>query len=590
MLSFKSQILLLVVVVSAVAHGALTNTDIKKSLPKAKLVRIQNNVLQTELLKKLYSLRDYQPIWNEQARAAFDLVLDGIYRHGLKRSYYEPSVTVLNIENTITKLSSADLSQILAAGDASNQLLQNQQQSQDQSTDITQVNQPAQLTSQNQSLALDLKKLELEAELIYTDSAIRLASDLSTGRLNPKDIEPDVKFDKRKFGQQDLVDLNNILLTPENFIAGFDMLAPQFEQYKMFMSLMEQYNNLKANGDLPALTPKDKPEVYQERLHFLGYNNPDLTEAVKLFQFDHGIKVDGVFGRMSREKLNLSYHQRMEKIAANMERLRWLPKDLGPLFSFVNLATQTMKVYENGHVALDMKVVVGRDFRKTPILINRIQEVILNPTWTAPKSIAYKDVVKKILANPNHINEKHLKILDDKTEAEVVFNSNAEMLEAMRKINRFNVPYRFVQQPYYNNTLGVVKFMMTNRDAIFMHDTDHREDFEAQNNRLLSSGCIRLQKPLEFAEFVLRRTGEWPMERIQDYVAKGTADEIVNPENKIVIEPESKTGIADFKVYTIYLSVVREEDGRLRFMGDSYGQDAEILRGLKYSNPEGESL
>ena len=497
-------------------------TNLKESLmtnPRA-MVKVQGIGLSTAVLKKIYSLNQFQSYWSDDRIEKFRELSILVESHGLRsEDYYTDQVDLMPL---------------------------------------------------------------FEKEIYLTEALYRIASDLYAGRVQPYATSPDIRFQRKEF--QNFQELSQILVSdPSQMAQRILAFAPQNQMYSSLLSLRARLVELKGQGELSAIPLKNKevPEdMLTERLQLLGYDTTVLSEAIKSFQADHVISTDGKIGKGSLALLNQSLSARILQIDANLERLRWLPEKLGETFTFVNLANQKMHVMNLDQKDMEMKVVVGKELRKTPLLIDRVVQVILNPTWTAPRSIAVKDLLPKYIKDPSYFQTKHLRVLSNGVE---VFPTSEEM----QKYKMHNFPYTIRQDAYPDNALGLVKFMMSNRDQIFLHDTDHRNDFQTQFRRQLSSGCIRLERPIDYAEYLLNRVQKWsdgfPLnnrEVLDSVLATGAPGEVVKTEYATRL---------DFKmpVYTVFLSVV-EENGRMIFLPDSYGQDADLIKSLESVQPESE--
>ena len=382
----------LVVSIQSRASSSVNIQDLASANPRS-ILKIQGMGVSTSVLKKIYSLNSFQSVWTEERINSFRQLAVNIESHGLRTSDY-----------------------------FSNRL---------------------------DALSVD------EREVFLTDALYRMASDLYSGRVQAYVTSPDVRFNRKEFQRfQELIDLLNS--DPSEMEARMFAFAPQNQMYHSLLQMRSQLVNLKSQGELVPIPLKNKQvpqDMLTARLHLLGYDTTNLKEAILSFQKDHVISTDGEVGSGTLGLLNKSLSQRIGQIDINLERLRWLPEDLGLNYTFVNLANQKMHVMNLDQKEMEMNVVVGKELRKTPLLIDRVAKVILNPTWTAPRSIAVKDLLPKYIKDPSYFQTKHLRILKGGIE---IFPS----VEEMQKYKMHSFPYTIRQDAYPGNALGLVKFMI----------------------------------------------------------------------------------------------------------------------------------
>lgn len=283
-------------------------------------------------------------------------------------------------------------------------------------------------------------------------------------------------------------------------------LAPQDPNYR---KLSQQYLAMRqsAADKGPAIAPSEEPitpgardprmgAIAQQLIEYdylapqpLGDRYlPPIVAAVKKMQTDYGIKPDGVIGSDVIAILNLSDAERARAIAVNMERLRWLERSPPPTRIDVNLAAARLSYWRDGKIVDVRRVVVGRPDRATPQLGSPIYRLVANPTWTVPRSIQEKEIAKK---GPGYLQANNMSWKDG----------------------------WIVQGSGPKNSLGMVKFDMTNDHAIYLHDTPAKALFQ-QPQRQRSHGCVRVQDALGFAELLARDNGV--LEQWQKARAGGT--------------------------------------------------------------------
>ena len=264
----------------------------------------------------------------------------------------------------------------------------------------------------------------------------------------------------------------------------------------------------------------------------------ELEQLVRHFQSHHGIAEDGVVGRETLRELNVSAADRARQIAVNMERWRWMPESLGTSYVLVNIAAFRLDVIEGNRSVLAMKTVVGKDFTRTPFFAARIAEIIVNPWWNVPDSIAVKELWPKQRRDPSYFAREHM----------IVTNG------------------RIRQRPGEWNSLGRLKFDMPNGHDVYLHDTPAKTLFE-RRFRAFSHGCIRLAKPLDLALYLLRDQPRWNAAAIESAIESGNEQSI----RLTVPQP----------VYVLYWTAWVGDDGHMEFHRDHYARDAALAAALR---------
>ena len=284
----------------------------------------------------------------------------------------------------------------------------------------------------------------------------------------------------------------------------------------------------------------------------------DMVKAVKDFQYHHGLKDDGVIGPMTLSAMNESLERKIERIKINIERARWFlqPEEY---FVFVNIPGFFMQVYEDGKPIFRSKVIVGRKKRPTPQMRNLISYCVLNPYWRAPKTILKEDIIPSLKKGDfEHLKEEGIIASTDYYGKEVVDFEDVDW----EYFDEESMPFTFLQTPGPHNFLGYVKFMFPNRFDVYLHDTNARNLFK-YSYRALSSGCVRVKKPIELLHLFLNRTKEVDYRDILDMLwTKQT--------QKLPIRP-------NIPVYLLYLSVWMDDNEEVFFYPDIYGIDKKML-------------
>ena len=286
----------------------------------------------------------------------------------------------------------------------------------------------------------------------------------------------------------------------------------------------------------------------------------DVIAAVKRFQNRRGLSPDGVVGPATTRAMNGdSSAMRIEKLVLNLERLRWLPSDLGDRHVLVNQAAFEMKLFDDGELIHRARVIVGKRQHQTPSFSDQMEFVVFNPYWNVPSSIATKEMLPYLIANPSYLDNKGFEVVgrNGKVPSRSV---DWEKYEGQK------LPYNFRQPPGAGNALGVVKFLFPNRHNVYMHDTPTKHLF-AQSVRTYSHGCVRVQNADQFANVVLEREG-WTPSSIQSAIATGE-------NRRIVLKKKVSVHITYFTAWT--------DGDDLAYYDDMYGRDDLLKRALGHN-------
>jgi len=399
------------------------------------------------------------------------------------------------------------------------------------------------------------------ADVLLTTAYIALSEDLLSGQTNPKDLAQDWHIDA---GREQLDSAVALSLRSDSLSEGIADMRPQDEDYAALQKEMGRFREIVNKGgwpQVPAGKPlkrgdHDSPErltALRERLAAEGFgvDSTDTTRvagagsnvydralagAVAEFQAHHGIVVDSLLGDSTLQSLNVPADYRLAQIAANLERFRWLPRNLGQRYIFVNVPAFRLQAYDSGQKVLEMKVIVGQEYegKKTPVFADSMESVVFRPYWLITPTIQRTEVGPKAAANPGYLAANNMEYYKD------------------------GGVTRIRQRPGGKNSLGLVKFLFPNDFNIYLHDTPNHELFD-KDVRAFSHGCIRLEKPDELAQYVLG----WPLEKVQEY-EQGKDNTSVRLPHKLPVY------ITYFTTYT--------RDGQLYFGNDLYGRDDKLVQ------------
>ncbi len=299
---------------------------------------------------------------------------------------------------------------------------------------------------------------------------------------------------------------------------------------------------LKFFGDYPKSYPEDSEFDLQ------------LAKAIKSFRERFKLPKGTSIDNKVIHYLNMTKAQYLKKIIVNLEKLKLYPHSWESEYIEVNIPEYKMRFYRNGRAIFSSDVVVGRIDRPTPVFDGKMSYIVLNPTWTIPDNLVRRDLIPMLRKNPNYLKEHDIHVYTYKSKTKEV-PLDFEKLSSYENDKRA-IPYRFVQFPSSNNALGKVKFMFPNKYSVYLHDTDNKRLF-AYRYRVFSSGCMRLQRPIEFLQKLLpyaKRSYRWI--EIQNILDKNIPTTIRLKRDipiHIVYFTVRKKGKRDYFFYDIYL-------------------------------------
>jgi len=288
--------------------------------------------------------------------------------------------------------------------------------------------------------------------------------------------------------------------------------------------------------------------------------DPTLQTAVRRYQERMGLDADGKIGARTIEELNVPIEERIRQLRVNLDRARVLLQDLPNEFVVVNIAAYWVFFVRGQEIAWSARAQVGKTYRRTPMFRSAIDHLVLNPTWTVPPGILSKDIIPAARKDPESITRRGLRVLDA---------SGNEVDPASIDWSKFkggNIPYTLRQDPGPKNALGRVKFMFPNSYSVYLHDTPSGNLFES-SDRAFSSGCVRIDRPLELAELLLADPVKWDAAAIRSAVDAGVTQPVTLA-NKV-------------PVLLAYWTAWVDAQGRVNFRRDVYGQDAQWAAGLE---------
>jgi len=420
-----------------------------------------------------------------------------------------------------------------------------------------------------------------ELDLLLTDAFLVYGAHLLAGRVNPETLRPEWVAHRRS---ADAAAVLEAALASGNIAGAIEALVPPHNGYRQLRAALARYRAVAAGGGWPVIPDTTLqrggrgPAVaaLRQRLRLeddLGIDQDGdlfdaaLEQALQRFQGRHGLTADGAVGAATRAELNVPVERRVEQLEVNLERWRWLPKDLGRRHIVVNIAAFELDVVEEEAVVLTMRVVVGRLYHRTPVLSDTMRYLVLNPYWHVPRSIAAGELLQKVRRDPSYLARYKVQVFPNSgPDARAVDAATVDWSAV--KGARF--PYRLRQDPGPLNALGRVKFMFLNKFNVYLHDTPSRPLFE-ETQRDFSHGCIRIQQPIDLAVYLLRQDPAWS----RDAILEALTDAV---DRTVPLR-------APIPIHLQYWTAWAERDGTIQFRRDIHRQDPPLLRALRAPPP-----
>jgi murein L,D-transpeptidase YcbB/YkuD len=398
-------------------------------------------------------------------------------------------------------------------------------------------------------------------DLLASDAFLLLSLHLTKGRVNPQSLIREWCIASRHI---DTAATLQAAIDAQDIEGMVDQLAPRHAGYDRLRAALQVYRDIERSGGWPLLSAGPplrlgdrgvrvvelrrrlvREPIGIEPLAFPAIDTSrdvferEVDATVRHFQGHHALTADGVVGRATWRALNVPTGERAEQIALNMERWRWMPERLGDSYVLVNIAAFRLELFENGRSILSMKTVVGKNFRETPFFPAEIREIVLNPSWYVPERIADEELWPKQRRDRSYFRREHIEVLRS---------------GALR------------QSPGPWNPLGRIKFNMPNPFSVYLHDTPAKSLFSLES-RAFSHGCIRIERPVDLALYLLRNQPDWNPTSLN--AAIGTENEHVIR----LARPEP--------VYVLYWTAWAADDGHVEFHRDVYSRDGQLAKALR---------
>jgi len=421
--------------------------------------------------------------------------------------------------------------------------------------------------------------LQGELDVLLTESFGRYGNHLLFGKVDPTDLDENWNWVQTTEGLdpatavQQAIDSESIEGSIKNFLDRGPI-------YQRMREMLANYRDISNSGGWPQVGdgPTLKPGMSDVRIRTIRQRlavtgelavaeangsasfDDELEAAIVHFQERHNIDADGVIGAQTVAAMNVTAAQRVDQLRVNLERLRWVARDLEDEFVVTNIASFQTFLVRDRNIIWSGKSQVGRFYRQTPVFTAKIKYMQFNPTWTVPPGILTNDILPAVQKDIGYLAKKDMDLVDrDGNKVDPVSVDWASYGPGRLP------PYQFVQRPGPTNALGRVKFIFPNSHFVFLHDTPSKALFE-RTERAFSSGCIRVENPYVFAELLMNNPDKLNATSIQQLL------DSKKPQTVFLEEP--------LTVMLLYSTVGVLNAGGVHFYNDIYQRDAAVLESL----------
>ncbi len=430
------------------------------------------------------------------------------------------------------------------------------------------------------AIRLSQLKRYVQMDVALTGVMLTYATHLWQGRIESETLAH-MGFTTQRTRGRDLPAELAAAVKEDRLPVFIESLRPKQKAYRRLSATLKQYEQIRKSGGWPAIAPGPSlqlgdqgPRVSALRRRLAIPNNltadlpvdddrydHGLETAVMRFQRRHGLFPDGVVGWKTLAALSVPVEERILQLQLNMERWRWYPDSFGERYLLVNIPDYTLNVMEGDWTVRRMRAIVGKSRRQTPALSGRMTYLEFNPYWNIPQKIARKDILPKVVSDPDYLTRQGIRVFDSWDRQARELDPTGIMWE---NLSAHHFPYRLRQDPSDVNALGRIKFMFPNPQSVYIHDTPGKSLFNRQE-RHFSSGCVRVETPLDLAQYLLAGQG-WDRARLEATMMDGRRQTVV------LDDP--------IPVYLVYFTAWVDADGAVNFREDIYGRDRELLGAL----------
>lgn len=414
-----------------------------------------------------------------------------------------------------------------------------------------------------------------DREWLATRALLTAVLHLYRGKVDPVQIDPHWNFSGMAVDAAVGLPLVQEAVANNRIEDLFQRARPLLPYYYELRRALARLRRLEAAGGWPAL-PEGKPlkpgmtdarvPLLRRRLQAAGllgdaavaepeHYDDLLAAAVQRFQRGATLEADGSVGPATRRELNVEVAARIGQLRVNLERARWFHQMLSGKVVIVDLAGFRIYYLQDGVPKWTSRVQVGREYRASPVYESVLERVTLSPSWVVPPTIFQEDALPAIRRNRAYLTKNKLH----------VYNAAGQRI-APGRVNWSrpgNITLR--QEPGADGALGELVLRFDNPYAVYLHDTPHKELFDA-SRRATSSGCIRVEQVHELAVLLLDDPVQWNREALQQAIEARRTRDVPLP--------------ARVPILLAYWTAQADPDGYVAFRPDLYQRDPAVLQAL----------
>jgi len=418
----------------------------------------------------------------------------------------------------------------------------------------------------------------VNADVLITDAYFAMAVHASVGRIDNDSSTVRVWKIAKMDTTADLVNTLTESRKTALLRKSIEALEPQRIEYQSVKRYMNAYRRAMA-----GVTWEHLPDRKTDSIGFFrgidlrlkqthdwdstlaGNDSLKRATALKKFQKRYYLEQDGKIGRNTLLALNMTPEDWYRQMAMNLERWRWEPEKFEKRHMIVNLPAYKMTVWEEDTIVMESKIVCGAVKTQTPELDSKVNQIVLYPYWTVPYTIAWKEILPHVKRDTSYLRKNRYEVLD--RHKNIVDPNTINW----SKYGKGNLPYQFRQMTGDDNALGVMKFEFYNPYSVYMHDTNAKKYFRTET-RAYSHGCMRLEKYMDLAHFLLRDDSvKYPKDTFDLWVQQDT-------QRRINLRKP-------LPIHVRYFTCVVDTNGVVELHTDVYLRDERMMKVI-YAKPE----
>jgi len=370
-----------------------------------------------------------------------------------------------------------------------------------------------------------------QVDMLLTDAFFAIVVHAAVGRI--ENDSSTARVWKITSLDTNLVEVLNTTRKSGHFYSTVSAFEPQRREYQAVKKHMNAYRASMKGIEWSHLPDRKTDSVgffngITQRLKetgdwdtsVVGNDSLKRASALKKFQKRHYLEQDGKIGRNTILALNMTPNDWYRQLAMNLERWRWEPEKFERSHLIVNLPAFKMTVWEEDTIVMESRIVCGAVKTQTPELDSKMYQIVLYPYWNVPYSIATKEILPHVQRDSAYLRKNRYEVLDR--------NNNLVDPNTVnwKKYSRGNLPFKFRQKTGDDNALGIMKFEFNNPHSVYMHDTNAKKYFKTET-RAYSHGCMRLEKYMDLAHFLLRDDSvKYPRDTFDVWVKEDTQRKI----------------------------------------------------------------